>query len=417
MPTTPIIVFDSNPDALQWRVTRVHEALDGASVTPTTSSTAVGLIAESLAPDTLVLVDLLATDRFALDRPGERLIRRLRSNPRTAHVRPVAWSAHTAQDSVLGVRRSGAFGFVAAGRDAAAELAQLREVAAGRESWPADLGSAPADEEAWRSWFHREFGVEWEPWIEPSLCRLATGGDRRALAAELLEIGAAGSTGHAENRMRKLARMVAGEHRNSAAAVATAAAQALVRMAARRPLRERPAVSLSLELGAKLTRTSPSLVRAAGLLEEEVDEIQAMDELITGWRDRRPAKRGAPAADEVREERRWAAGRRAAHHAAGAHNVDEMIDGLLVQLDEALVALDDARQDELYHPEARAAAALRLLEERGGPLLPGVDRLRGGLVLHGRPANQLALAVDLELADLSAFTAAVDRTLSGDLAT
>ncbi len=413
MSASPIIVFDSNPDALRWRASRVREAVAGATVVATCSSVAVSLVAESMPPGTVVLVDLLATDRFSLDRPGERLIRRLRLSPRTGHVRPVAWSAHRAEDAIEGVRSHGGFGFVVAGRDDGAEQAQLRLVATGEESWPPGVDARPADEARWQSWFQQEFDVVWEPWIEPALCRLATGGDRRALAAELLEVGAAGSTGQAEARMRKLARIVAGEHRNSAAAVAAAASQALIRIASRRPLTERPHVSLSLELGVKLSRSAPSLVRAAGLSAQAVEEMQAMDELIGSWRERRPVRRGAPAADEAREERRWAAGRRAAHHAAGAHNIDEMIDGLLVQLDESLVALDDARQDELYHPEARAAAALALVGERGLAEVAGVVHDGPGVRWCGRSMSELALATDVDLDDLRALIEATDGAAAG----
>lgn len=410
MTPAPVIVFDSNPDALRWRSSRTADIAGPGRVLATTSLSAVMLIAERLPDASVVLVDLLATDRLALDRPGERLIRSLLRNPRTSHVHPVAWSAHTAPDVIDGVRRAGAMGFVQAGADEARERKHLRMALEGEFPWPEVPGVESDATGELSRWFIREFGVEWEPWIEPALCKLTSGRDRKALAIELLNIGAAGSPGHAATRMRKLARLVAGEHRNSPAAVAAAAQTVLTRIAAHRPLADRPPVSISLELSARLVRTAASLVRAAGLTDDDVAQILEMDALIRTWRDRRPAKRGAPTADEVSEERHWAAGRRALDHEVDASNVDEIINGLLLRLDEVLVALDDARQDELYHPEARAAAALRLIEEQQVVRVPDdVTLVDSAATWRGMTAGVLALSGDTPVDALQALVATVDE--------
>lgn len=404
-----VIVFDSNLDALRWRAGRVA-ALTGVEPAATASSVATALLAEALPEGGVVLVDLLATDRLALDRPGERLIRRLRNDPRTAHVRPVAWSAHRSPDVVESVRRSGALGFVPAGGDADAETAALEFALGGEEPWPQEAGGGAA---AQAKWFEDEFGVAWEPWVEPALARLVSGRDRKALAQELIEIGAADSVSHAASRMRKLARLVAGEHRNSPSAVAAAAATVLTQLAAHRPLGERPAPALSLERGARIVRTQPSLVRAAGLTGRAAADVAEMDRLIESWRKTRTARRGAPSADEVREERRWAAGRLAVQQAAAVHNVDEIIDGLLARLLEVLAALDDARQDDLYHPEARAAAALLLIQEGRAPAVGGADLAAGAARWRSHTPLELAVATGEDLDVLRAFVAAVDEAAAG----
>ena len=409
-----VIVFDSHWEALQRRLQTIANLAGNAHVVGTTSSTAVSLLAAGVPDGTPVLIDLLDTDRLSLDRPGERLIRRLRRNPATAHVVPIAWSAHRARDVVFGARRAGAAAFVSVSADEALEQAQLRRVLDGEELWPPSA-TADASTVAWEAWFAEQFGIPWEAWIEPTLARLASARERSALAPELVELEAAASRAHAATRMRTLARVVAGEHRNSAAAVASAAGIALVQIAAHRPLSERPGSVVSLERGARAIGRSSSLIVAAGLADDETREVFAIDALIRDDRARRPAQRGAPAGDEVRHERRWAAGRRAIERSGGDGPVDELIDGILAQLDEALVAIDDALQDELYHPEARAAAALQLVESGDVGELDGVTWADGAALWRGLTALELAVDRTQDVAELRALTTAVDACATGRL--
>lgn len=407
----PVIAYDTNRDALTRRVDAIRSVVDAETpVIGVASWTGVLLLAESAPEDTVVFIDLFSTDHVALDRPGERLIGRLARNPATAHVRPVAWSAQTTPDVVGGVHDAGARGFVSSTMDRDAERDQLIRVIAGETVWPDHPDRWMLRAQAgWATWFQEHFDLPWEPWIEPALVRLASGRERSAVVGELVDRGAARSTGHAATRMRQLSRAVVGEHRNSAVAVATGASLALSQIAAHRALAERPAPIVSLEHGARTVQTAPSLVRAAGLTAAEVDEILAIDDLITNKRLSEPAGAGAPGADHVRHERLWAAGRRAATMGAGRDDIDAVAAGILVQLDEALGAVDDARQDELYHPEGRAAAALSLLGPADAPLIDGAEPSGAGVRWRGLGPAELALGSDIDVADLHALSEAVDR--------
>ncbi len=203
--------------------------------------------------------------------------------------------------------------------------------------------------------------------MEPVLTRLATTGERRSIAADLVARGAARSAPHAASRMREVARLIAGEHSTSPAIVAERAVAALARLAMHAPLTERPAVTLSLSLAASALRAAPSLAIAAGLSGLEVDDLLALDALI---REQPEAERsvGAPPSDRARAERRWAAGRRAVACGAVRDDIDPMITAILRRVDRALVALDDAQIDAERHPAPRAAAALTAVVQTGGGL-------------------------------------------------
>lgn len=417
LPVPHVIVFDGNPDALERRHAAVAAVDPSIPIVGTASRTAALLLASAAPAGALVLVDLFATDRVSLDRPGERLLRRLARTPETAHVRAMAWSAQLAADVVRGVRTAGARGFIAASVDRDREQAALREALAGRTVWPDSEGATPGRiEAAWQTWFEERFGIAWESWVEPTLARLASGRERSAVAGELVEAGVAKSPGHAAARMRDLAHAVAGEHRNSAVTVAAAASLTLSQIASHRPLGEQPTVAVSLEQGARAARTAPSLLRAAGLTADEIDEIVEIDSLIVAKRSSAGSRVGAPPADSARSERLWAAGRRASMQGAGREQIDEIVAGMLTRLDEALIALDDARQDELYHPEARAAAALSLLRPADGAALAaagitGVEFAGTEASWSRRRPDQLAVAADLPVEQLRRFTAEADAAI------
>lgn len=402
------IVFDSNLDALARRVGTLRAVASELPLQATASRNAVVLLAHAAPPSTTVLIDLCVTDRLSLDRPGERLIERLARDPATSHVRPVAWSAHVGADVVASVRRSGAHGFVAATLRREREADELRRTLAGEAVWP-DL---PADVHDWEDWFAARFGTPWGAWMEPILVRLASGDERRSVAADLVAVGAARSANHAAARMREVARLIAGEHSNAPTVVAQRASVVLAQLAARRPLSERPAVVASLEQGADAVRSEPSLAVAAGLTAVEADEILALDQLIRAKRASEASSAGAPPADRVRAERRWAAGRRALTHGAGVADVDDVIAGILARVDAALIALDDARHDAIDHPAPRAGAALAALAELGP--IPADGLVGSGSALTWRGLGVLELALDatqVPAADLAAFTESVDRRL------
>jgi hypothetical protein len=402
----PTIVYDSNPDALARRVGALRALDPDGGLIATTSRNAVVVLAQAATVGTPALIDLCITDRPSLDRPGERLIERLARGPATSHVRPIAWSAHVGPDVVESVRRAGGQGFVAATLRREREADELRRSLAGEAVWPTG-SSADRWEGEWDQWFASAFGGTWQPWMEPILVRLASGDERRSVAADLVGIGAARSENHAAARMREVARLVAGEHSNAPTVVAHRAALVLAQLAARRPLSERPAALSSLAHGADALRAAPSLAVAAGLTAPEVDELLAIDELIRKKRESEPSGAGAPPADRVRTERLWAAGRRAVGHGARVEDVDRVIAGIVARVEGALVALDDAREDADAYPAARAATALVALGEAG---LAGAD----GAVptWRGRTPAALALADDLPPADLRAFITAADERLA-----
>lgn len=408
-----VLVYDGAQEALRRRVDALREIADPSQVVATSSRAAFLLLAEAAPADSLALVDLLATDRLALDRPGERLIRRLVRNPRTAHVRVFAWSAHPAEDIVASVRVSGATGFVTASLDPAAERTELVDAMRGRPVWPRPEsptgGTAPDPLPApWADWFERRFDLPWEPWIEPVLVRLVAD-DRTAGVQQLIEQGVARSKSHAGARLRTVSRALAGEHSNTPATVARHASNVLAYIAGHRPLDEQPAVLVSLERGAHAIRTSPSIVHAAGLSADEVEEIVEIDRLIQHKRAAEEVSPGAPPSDKVLLERRWAAGQRAVTLGADRADVDQVIEGVLARLDHALVALDDARQDELYHPEALAAAALALVRPIDAERLDEVT-VDGGVVrFRGRSVLELAVDQSIPVKDLRALIAAVDE--------
>lgn len=407
MTAARVLVHDGNPDALARRVEAAQRALPDATVLATASATAVQVIAAAAPPDMPVFVDLCASDRLSLDRPGERIIERLAHGPATAHVRPIAWSAYLGADIVAGARVAGAAAFVTATLDRDIEADELRRAAAGESLWPA--GAAPTDD--WASWFATTYAARWEPWMEPVLVRLATTGERRSVAAELVAAGAARSATHAATRMREVARIIAGEQSNAPTIVAERAALTLARLAQRTPLAERPAVTMSLALAAEALRAAPSLAVAAGLSALEVDDVLALDGLIQGQPDSGRGV-GAPHADRARAERRWAAGRRALEYGAGVDDVDGVIDAILRRVDRALVAIDDAQLDAERHPAPRAAAALSAVVGLGGGAPAGLTQRAGAVTWQGRTPAQLALDRSIDPAELRAFTLAADGWLA-----
>ncbi|MDO9352217.1 MAG: hypothetical protein Q7T55_00890, partial [Solirubrobacteraceae bacterium] len=240
--TAPVVVFDSNIDALTRRAGAVQAAVPSASVVATPSRTGVLILGVVAQPGTTMLLDLCVTDGYSLDRPGERLIQRLVRSPTTSHVRPVAWSAHVGPEVVMSVREAGGAGFVTATLRREREAAELRAVVAGDEVWPRDA----TGDDRWDAWFLKTYGEAWKPWMEPILVRLAAGMERRSVGADLVAAGAANSVNHAATRMREVARIIAAEHSNSTPAVARRASVVLTLLAARRPLAERPALTASL---------------------------------------------------------------------------------------------------------------------------------------------------------------------------
>lgn len=406
-----VIVFDSNLDALQRRVDLVRTFAPEAEVAGLASRNAVVLLAEQLPSESTVLVDLYASDRGALDRPGERLIRRLVQI--AGGLRIVAWSAQPLPDAVSGARSAGAHAFVTAGRDLDQEREQLEQALNGASIWPAD--TAGGGEIEWQRWFASEYELAWEPWVEAVLVRLASGRERTAVAGELVARSAARSTPHAAARLRAVARAIAREHRNSPPVVADAATLALAQLAAHRPLVERPGRPTSLDQAARILRTSPSIVRASGLTVAELDEVLATAELIERERALSDSGAGAPPADQAWNERRWAAGRRALTLRTPNVPLDHVIEALLAQLDEAIAALEDARQDALYHPEAQAAAALSVLAadpQAAVGAVPEVALVEGELRWRGVAAAELAAANAIPVDALQTFTAAADAFAS-----
>lgn len=404
----PVIVYDSNPDALERRITALVTAVPMVSVIGTVSSNAVMVLATYATPETSVFVDLCTADRVTIDRPGERLIERLTQNPATAHVRPVAWSAHVGPEVVSGARQAGSRGFVTATLRREREAADLKAAIAGDERWP----PSPPDEGDWERWFRGNYGAEWEAWMEPMLVRLASSGERRSIATELVAAGAARSANHAAARLRRVARLVAGEHANDPPAVAERAAITLGHLARCRPLAERPMRPASLERAADMLRSSPSIALAAGLSELAVEDVLALEELIRHQRAGQASSAGAPPADRVRAERRWAAGRIAAARGAGRDEVDAVIDGVLARVDRALIALEDAMEDALEHPRPRAAIAL-MAAGAGRRVLPAGVAV-GGITRtwRGMRPEQLALDESIPEADAQAFVEAVDQLLA-----
>jgi DNA-binding NarL/FixJ family response regulator len=410
MTPTSVIVHDTNREALGRRVSAVRAAAPHVAVTGVVSRTAAVLLAGAAAAGTVLLIDLMGADRVGLDRPGERLIRRLTRSPSSTGTVVYAWSAHVVPEVVHGVRQAGAHGFVVAALDEQSEREQLLRALDHEALWPlASEAAAHDDDGRWMQWFEERFGLAWEPWIEPMLVRLAAGEERAAVADELVDLAAARSRNHASARMREVARAVAGEHSNSPAAVAQAAALVLSQIASQRPLVERPTVAVSLEHGASTIRTSPSLIAAAGLTPEEIADILAMDALIRAKRLADSSGAGAPPADRVRSERRWAAGRRAMDYGAGREDVDAVITGILERLEEALVAVDDARRDELYHPEARTAAGLQLVKPSEAGRVEGLAVVSGRVMWRGRDPIALATDDGLPVRELRALSGAIDQ--------
>ncbi|MDQ8043142.1 MAG: hypothetical protein AAGC46_00780 [Solirubrobacteraceae bacterium] len=406
-PARSVIVYDTNRDALARRLRAVGGAAPDSEPIGVSSRTAALLLAQAAPEGSVLLVDLFETDRVSLDRPGQRLIHRLVRTPATSHTRAVAWSAQNTPDVLRGVRSVGAHGFVTVSVDDDREADALRAAIAGEDVWPGDNAAPSKAAMTWGPWFEQRFGLAWKPWMEPILVRLASGRERSAVVPELVDLEAARSVGHAAARLRAVADALAGEHRNSPAFVATMAQTALAQIATHRTLVEQLPPSASLEQGARTLRTSPSLVRAAGITPEEIEEIVAIHTMIEEQRITGKSRPGAPEADRARNERRWAAGRRASALGTGKDEMEGVIDGTLARLDDALTALFDARQDDLYFPEARAAAALSLLDEAGAGEIEDVT-FDGGARWRGLDVSSLALADDLDVTDLQRFATLAD---------
>lgn len=399
------IVYDGNADALLRRRGVVAQLAPQREVIATSSPVALQLLATLAPADTPIFVDLCASDRASLDRPGIRIIERLAHGPATAHVRPIAWSAYLAADVIDAARAAGARGFVTATLRLDVEAEEIAQALSGQSPWPV----VAMVTDAWDAWFEHEYRAPWRPWMEPILVRLAETSERRSIAGELVRLAAARSEPNAQARMRDVARIIAGEHSASPIVVAERAEFVLAQLAAYRPLDERPAPAASLQLAAEALRTKPSLALAAGLTALEVDDIEALDELIRAAEASTDRAPGAPPSDKVRAERRWAAGRLAARRGAKVDDVDVAILSILHRLDAALLALDDASRDASPAPRAAAAllAALQLAEHDSA-VFPEV---LGTASWRGRAIPQLALASDIPDDELRAFTAQVDAWL------
>ncbi|MDO9355052.1 MAG: hypothetical protein Q7T55_15240, partial [Solirubrobacteraceae bacterium] len=152
----------------------------------------------------------------------------------------------------------------------------------------------------------------------------------------------------------------------------------------------------------------------AGLTTLEVEDITALDRLIRAQRSTEATSPGAPPADKVRAERRWAAGRRALELLEDEQDIDEVIDGILTRVDGALSAIEDAIDDAEAHPGPRAAAALLALQSAG---LAGLDDLEvdddGALRWRGLDPAELVLCDEDWDDDLRAFADGADRLLAG----
>lgn len=320
-----MIVHGEHGRALAERSQMVRRAVEGmALVVATSSPTALVMHARSAGGGACVFVDLGGNDAMALDRPGERLLRRLGGNP-AIRPRLVACADAATAPLLACARAAGADAFVA-GDDPAIEQT-VAEIAGGANLWP---------QVALR---------RWEPPQETTY-RAAT----MPTAAATL--------------------------RQAATAIA-----------------------------------EPSLRTAALLTRKDISTISELDALIRERR-RREAAQQLPATERLRAELRWAATEHARRHGLEAEGVEAAAMRTLARLDDALVAVADALRDELYHPQARAALALSLLDPQDAWRIRGVAvGMRGELSWQGISATQLAEASSLPVGELRDLWREIDAHL------
>ncbi len=414
-PSVPsVFVYDTNLDALSRRAGLARAAAGAHEVVALSSVTALLLHVGAAGPGSAALVDLYDTDRFSVDRPGERIIARLaRAEPRT---RLVAWTAHISPDVIEGARASGADAVVIAGLDPDAEIAEIAAVIAGSPGalgapWAAD--PAAAGTTPWAEWFERRYGIAWVPWMEPALVRLATTGERAALAEQLSDVGAATSRGRGVARLRDLSQALAGERYRNTALVAREANLVLALIAGERPLQERPQLAASLSHGVAALDREPSLVVAAQLSAIELEDLREQSRLIQATRAADDIGVGARPAGWADAERLHAAGRRAAQLGASVDDVDVVAAGILARTDDALLAIAEAQRDALHAPQARAAAALMAAHADGRSLrhVDGVTVEGGAIRWAGRLPLELARGPVGERAKLESLTIELDDLL------
>lgn len=322
-----MIVHGDGGRAVAERTQVVRRAVaGGASVVETASQTAVVMHARVASTSSCVFVDLGGSDAMMLDRPGERLLRRLAGSP---GIRPRLIACATAGTPIViaGARAAGADAFVAT--DDPNLLSAVTAIVDGQAVWPAGVTARH------------------DPPPPPSypVATLQT-------------------------------------------------ATATLHQAAR-------------ALG------EPSLRAATQLGRKDIGLILELDDLIRNRRRHDDGVR-APSSDRPRDERRWAVLEHAkAHGVTDEEELEPAVARSLSHLEDSLVAVADALRDELYHPQARAALALSLLEPADAWRIEGVTvDPAGHLTWRGLDAQRLAADAGAPVGDLRALWQSIDALLT-----
>jgi hypothetical protein len=298
------------------------------------SWTALLVAARALRPSHVV-VEMSSQDPF--ESAAHRALRRLGTVSPNSVITVIA--IDPTPDGWALIRETGAHAIVAP------DGSPLRS---GRPRW---------SEAEWQAWLLTACGLQAEADTEAILALMAPAGDRSVCADDMVERGLASSRPVAVRRLRDIAKALGGEEHRSPGIVAHEARRALAGLAAARPLQVRPTIELPLLAWASRLNHAPSLAVAAGMTAAEIDALRDLARLMSTVR----RDVGAPHGGASRDERDWAAGRRAAELGADAASIAATSAQCLSDAQGAALAVADAAHEAPLAPRAHLAAAVEAL--------------------------------------------------------
>ncbi len=294
----------------------------------------VMLAAQAVRP-ARVVVDVPSND--PLDSRAERAIRRLVTIAPGVSLTVVA--DDPTPDQWTRLRRAGAQTIV---------TPDGTVLPAGRPRWKV---------QEWETWLLETCGLRADQDTEAILLHLASAGERGACSDDLVRRGLAASRPAAVRRLREVSKQLGGEEYRSPGIVAREAHRAIVGLSSARPLNVALAIDPPILTSALRLERSPSVAVAAGLTSAEIDALRDLARRVSDVE----RDVGAPHGGASRDERDWAAGRRAAELGADAGTIASLKAQCLTDAQGAALAIGDALHEAPDAPRARLAAAIEAL--------------------------------------------------------
>lgn len=301
-------------------------------VVRTTASVTAGLRAAVIPSEAdSVVVAFAGVDRFSDDWAGPRLVTRVRE--RTA---ALVIAAVPAGDI------DGATFAIGAGAHAVIEQRTGRETASSGEL-PAGIATSPRA--PFEAWFTGRFGAPWSPWMAVAVASLALGSDRSTQAEWCRRHWGGATPASARRRLRELRALLTGEVQEEFALERRAALQVLRRLGRCEPVVAWPPTPRSLAQAAQVARDRPDLI--SGLVSPtELEDLFAIAEVEQYLAAQTASGPGRPPSGAWRARRDHAIGRVASLRATTALEKLAVSQHLTIQVQETVLLIHDALDDE-----------------------------------------------------------------------